>query len=166
MNDQKREGFTLIEIMVVVGIIGVLSTVGVVSYGKTRAKARDAKYIADAVVIQKAVDRYYSDHGNYPYNPSDPYNRNWWYANRQEGAPGSVREAVSAEYLPVIPKEITTRPTVSRLLYYWTNYSVPGLRPPTKYMVLFIPETEELRGKGTCTAPWASYYFCLGTGAY
>ncbi len=43
----KQRGFSLIEILVVIGIIGILSTMVIVSLGSTRYKARDTKRIAD-----------------------------------------------------------------------------------------------------------------------
>ena len=44
---RKQKGFTLIELLVVIAIIGLLSTLAIVSLNTARAKARDAKRIAD-----------------------------------------------------------------------------------------------------------------------
>ena len=44
---RKQKGFTLIELLVVIAIIGLLSTLAIVSLNTARAKARDAKRVAD-----------------------------------------------------------------------------------------------------------------------
>lgn len=62
----QTRGFTLIELLVVIGIITGLALVGVSTLDSTRAKARDAKRIADVRQIQAALHLYYSDHNEFP----------------------------------------------------------------------------------------------------
>ncbi|MFA5643957.1 MAG: LamG-like jellyroll fold domain-containing protein [Patescibacteria group bacterium] len=62
----KKSGFTLVEILVVVAIIGILATLVVVSLGDTRAKARDSQRISDIKQMQVALRLYFSDQGYYP----------------------------------------------------------------------------------------------------
>jgi prepilin-type N-terminal cleavage/methylation domain-containing protein len=61
-----KKGFTLVELLVVIAIIGMLSTIAVVSLGSARAKARDAKRIADMRQQGAALEQYYSDNSKYP----------------------------------------------------------------------------------------------------
>lgn len=56
LNHQK--GFTLVELLVAVGIIGVLATVSMVAVNTIRAKARDAKRIQDVRTLAGALDQY------------------------------------------------------------------------------------------------------------
>ncbi|MFH1161904.1 MAG: prepilin-type N-terminal cleavage/methylation domain-containing protein [Candidatus Jorgensenbacteria bacterium] len=62
----KRSGFTLIEMLVVVAIIGLLASVVVVGVGGARQRARDAKRIADIRQIQNMLENYYSTNNAYP----------------------------------------------------------------------------------------------------
>lgn len=56
----NRKGFTLIEMLVVVAIIGLLSSVVVVGVGGAREKARDTKRIADVRQIQTYLETEYN----------------------------------------------------------------------------------------------------------
>ena len=62
----KHKGFTLIELLVVISIIGLLSTVVLVSLNSARAKARDARRLADMKQISLALELFFDDNGRYP----------------------------------------------------------------------------------------------------
>ncbi len=61
-----KKGFTLIELLVVIAIIGVLASMVMSSLNDARARARDAKRIADIRSIQNALELYHLDNGSYP----------------------------------------------------------------------------------------------------
>ncbi|MBI2278638.1 MAG: type II secretion system protein [Candidatus Brennerbacteria bacterium] len=61
----KQSGFTLIEMLVVVAIIGLLSSVVVIGVGGARQKARDTKRVADLRQIQTYLEANYAV-GGYP----------------------------------------------------------------------------------------------------
>lgn len=68
---KKTSGFTLIELLVVIAIISLLSSVVLTSLNSARAKARDARRIADVRQIQTALELYYDSYGNYPVETED-----------------------------------------------------------------------------------------------
>jgi len=61
-----QTGFTLVEILIVIGILGVLSTVGFTSYTATQKNSRDSRRKIDLEMIKQALEVYKSDKGNYP----------------------------------------------------------------------------------------------------
>lgn len=63
---KNKKGFTLIELLVVIAIIGLLSTLSVVSLNNARARARDARRVADVKQIQTALELYYNANNSYP----------------------------------------------------------------------------------------------------
>ncbi|MEX2411133.1 MAG: type II secretion system protein [Candidatus Paceibacterota bacterium] len=64
LNSQK--GFTLIEMLVVVAIIGLLSSVVVVGLSGAREQARDARRVAETREVQNALELAYSSVDGYP----------------------------------------------------------------------------------------------------
>ena len=60
------EGFTLIELMIVVAIIGTLATIAVPSYISYKEKARIAAAIAEIRIMEKQIQNYVVDHHEYP----------------------------------------------------------------------------------------------------
>lgn len=66
LQKNAKHGFTLIELLVVISIISLLSSVVLTSVNSARAKARDARRIADFKQIQTALELYYDTNGSYP----------------------------------------------------------------------------------------------------
>ena len=65
-NFHNRDGFTLIEILVVATIIALLSTVGLTSYQAANRNGRDSKRKSDVEQIRSALEINKSDSGSYP----------------------------------------------------------------------------------------------------
>lgn len=59
-------GFTLVELLVVIVILGLLATVGIGSFSSAQMKSRDARRKADIKSTQNALEIYFSDKGQYP----------------------------------------------------------------------------------------------------
>lgn len=70
------------ELLVVISIIGLLSSFAVVSLNTARAKARDALRKGDMAQLRTAMNLYYDDHNGYP--ASNP--RCTWVAAAPHGA--------------------------------------------------------------------------------
>src|SRR5476651_2439662 len=88
INYRKASGFTLIEVMVVVVILGILAALIVPKIMSRPEQARMVKAKQDILAIQSALDLYRLDNGKYPTTDqglqalvtkptSDPIPRNW-----------------------------------------------------------------------------------------
>jgi general secretion pathway protein G len=102
---QRREaGFTLVELMVVLVILGLLATIVIINVVPAVDKATETRARADIEMIDQAVQRYYLDNRRYPTTEEglnalrpylrrvsqDPWNRPYLYA-----APGANGRAYS-----------------------------------------------------------------------
>jgi len=56
----KKESFTLLEMLIVLGIIAVVITFAAVSYSNAQKKGRDARRKSDIKMVQNAMEQYYS----------------------------------------------------------------------------------------------------------
>lgn len=89
-KNSTESGFTLIELMVVMLIIGVLMAIAVPSYIGAIKAAKESVLKEDLHVIRNAIDSYTMD---------------------KQKAPQSLQDLVEAGYLKVIPVDPMTRTT-------------------------------------------------------
>ena len=61
-----RKGFSLVELLVVIGIVGILSSTFLGIFGSVRKSSRDSRRIADLEQAEQALRLYYGKCGMYP----------------------------------------------------------------------------------------------------
>ena len=84
----NRKGFTLIELMIVISIIGILAAIAVPNYQVGVLKAREAVLRENLYSIRTTIDHYIADQGKYP---------------------DAIQELSEKKYLPVIPTDPFTK---------------------------------------------------------
>lgn len=63
----KRDaGFTLVELVIVLFIVGLLAALAVPSVSGAMARAQEAALLENLTVMRRAIDDYHADTGNYP----------------------------------------------------------------------------------------------------
>lgn len=87
-NRNREAGFTLVELMIVMAIIGVLAVVAIPSYVGAIRQAREAVLKEDLHVLRYAIDSFTAD---------------------KQKAPQSLDDLVSEGYIKTIPVDPMTR---------------------------------------------------------
>jgi len=62
----RTSGFTLLELMIVMGLIVTLAGVGLTMYGNSTIRAREAVLKEDLFRMRDAIDQYHADKNAYP----------------------------------------------------------------------------------------------------
>jgi general secretion pathway protein G len=65
-NGLNKKGFTLIELMIVITIIGILVSIAQPNFQKAIIRAKETSLRKSLFVLRDVIDQYYTDHGNYP----------------------------------------------------------------------------------------------------
>ncbi|MFH1244694.1 MAG: type II secretion system protein [bacterium] len=84
-----KRGFTLIELIIVIALIGILTTLVATNLQGARTRARDSRRKQDLVTIQQALHLYYNDSQSFPL----------------------AITTITPTYLTVLPQDPSTAPT-------------------------------------------------------
>jgi prepilin-type N-terminal cleavage/methylation domain-containing protein len=63
---KRQSGFTIVELLIVIVIIGILATLVIVTFSGIQQRARDTQRKTDINALQSHVEAYYANFGNYP----------------------------------------------------------------------------------------------------
>lgn len=63
---KRAQGFTIVEVIVVVIVVGILATLGTFSFIRVQQNVRNDERTTDVMVISDALERYYEKHSVYP----------------------------------------------------------------------------------------------------
>ncbi len=103
---KNRKGFTLLELMVVVAIIGILATLAEPEFKTAVLKSKEAALKEDLFNFRNVLDQYYADNGKYP---------------------DTLDDLVTKGYMRSIPPDpMTGSKTTWRLEYYTGDNSDSG----------------------------------------
>ncbi len=64
-GNRRQEGFTLIELMIVVAVVAILAAIALPSYNDSVRKGRRGQAKADLMELAQILERHYTVHGSY-----------------------------------------------------------------------------------------------------
>lgn len=138
----KKQGFTLIELMVVVFIIGLLASIVTVSVSAARSRGRDTRRFADLDAVKTGLESYANEHnGRYPVATlllcSNTFPTGW--------VPAGVAPLFTPDYITVLPRD----PSATGNYRYCYRTNTTG----TEYkLMIFVLETVEGRNRAQADA--------------
>jgi prepilin-type N-terminal cleavage/methylation domain-containing protein len=63
---QRLRGFTIVEVIIVVTVLGILVAISFFAYDRVQQDARDTTRRSNTTVIAEGLEKYYSANGEYP----------------------------------------------------------------------------------------------------
>jgi prepilin-type N-terminal cleavage/methylation domain-containing protein len=100
---RKQSGFTIVELLIVIVVIGILATLVLVTFTGIQERARNTKRQTDILAVASHIEAYFADSGNYPTlaNMNDP---TWVSTNLKGLDPAALEDPKgSAETLVSAP---------------------------------------------------------------
>ena len=61
-----KKGYTLLELMIVVAIVGILVTLAIPNFQQSAMKAKETALKQNLFTMRAVLDQYYADRGDYP----------------------------------------------------------------------------------------------------
>lgn len=96
IQKNKQTGFTVLELLIVIGIIGMLILVGSVLLGTARERSRDSKRLSDLDITRRALEDYFHNNNRYPQAPTPTLLGGEGYKVICSGTPTGFAETRSA----------------------------------------------------------------------
>jgi prepilin-type N-terminal cleavage/methylation domain-containing protein len=150
---KKNSGFTLVELLVVIGVIGVLSSLVIVSLNSARGKANDSRRLADIKQLKAAINLYANDNnGNYPNSGAVCIGAatgtqcwtGYYYNAGGSGINASPSfDALLSPYIKVTPDPQPNRSLGDRYVYFSGSATINcnGVDSQTGNWIAWIPES-------------------------
>ncbi|MFA5172749.1 MAG: prepilin-type N-terminal cleavage/methylation domain-containing protein, partial [Sulfuriferula sp.] len=66
INNRKESGFTIVELLIVIVVIGILAAITIVAYSGITSRAKNEKARTNATAARDVAEAYNADNGRYP----------------------------------------------------------------------------------------------------
>lgn len=112
----NNKGFTIVELLIVIVVIGILALLVITTYSGIQAKARNAKRQTDLQSLQTQLEAFFSQNGYYP-NLDNMNDTSWLSTNMKS----LDQEALVDPSSPTHSKTLASTPTDKQYSYKVTQ---------------------------------------------
>lgn len=109
---KRNEGFTIVELLIVIVVIGILALLVITTYSGIQAKARNSKRSSDVATIQTQLEAFFQNSGYYP-SLADMNNATWLSTNMKSLDTGALVDPSNATQ----SKTLVATPTAKSYSY-------------------------------------------------
>lgn len=92
---KRNKGFTIVELLIVIVVIGILALLVITTYSGIQAKARNAKRQTDIQSLQTQLEAFFSQNGYYP-SRTDMNTASWRATNMKSLDPNALVDPSSS----------------------------------------------------------------------
>jgi type II secretion system protein G len=132
MSKRFNGGFTIVELLIVIVVIGILAAITIVAYNGVQGRARDTQRISDLKSIVKALEIYKINTGAYPTPISTPNASSWEVStDGSNNATNFLSALVSSNGVNKIPVDpvntgATLNPSINSATFEYFYYVYPA----------------------------------------
>ena len=154
---RKRQGFTIVELLIVIVVIAILAAISIVAYTGIQQRARDSQRDSDIATIVKALEMYYIDNGRFPPGSGGTGVINASWSTTANGSWDNLAAYLVPDYISEMPADPVSTAnanpqTLGNLNYaYYSNSGSSYCGAPV-YILIFNYESKPKEDTfvGTC----------------
>lgn len=168
-RNKQKSGFTIVELLIVIVVIGILAAITIVAYNGIQGRARDSQRVSDVRSIQKALEIYKTQNGTYPPTNATTaaicasHTNGYSYSDATDGSWLSILlTSKTINKVPVSPSNGCTQ-FYSYLYVAAASYGCTGLRTANYYVLQIIGTDGAAAVPGDAVT--GTWYPCAGATA-
>lgn len=151
LKRDNRHGFTIVELLIVIVVIGILAAIVIVAYNGVQGRASDTQRVAAINSIRKALELYRTDNGVYPTAINSGTSS---AGNVYPGGGWEVSQITSSSwldrlvpYMRTVPLDPINTDSIHYFYYYFyaNNPAMCGASTPNCY-VLGVAKLDSMNG--------------------